>query len=139
MNREPIDGTKDRPDPNRLPGGAPLPQPVNTFDQLGRGEVYVAYYGADHGRGGTPAVARVHRIGFLTDPNPDNYWRNFGSKTFFPDRGARGRDIRKTAEVAAMAWAGERYGITAWVRNGQGDLIPADVAKKVARIRGRGR
>jgi hypothetical protein len=97
--------------------------PINTWDQIGSGGVFIS-------RAYSPGRARdfkgwhVVGVGFRTDP--DAAWYDNGCKTFLADLGEKDRG--KAALERAKRWAGERYGIGGWKRNGAGDYIPADDA-----------
>lgn len=93
-----------------------MSNPINTWEQVGKGGVYISFV-ADSGRRGVmPSRAHVVRPGYRTDPAA--HWSDNGCKTF----------VGKMTDAvqAAKAWAGARYGITAWKRNGMGDWINAD-------------
>ncbi len=91
--------------------------PINTNDQLAHGEVAITYHRAPTGRMGYADCNKsvVWRKGFKTDPKGPHY--NHGNKTFVGNR--------TESLPQAMAWAGERYGIKEWKRNGMGDYVDA--------------
>ena len=72
----------------------------------------IMYIAADRGRGGRTAYYRVIVPGTRTDDSPSPHWRNYGDKTF----DVWSRFDRDRAFAAAVAWAGERYGVTEWAR-----------------------
>ncbi len=95
--------------------------PRNSHDQVGRGGVYI-HHVAREGRTPFPSRWQVIRPGYKTDPNAS--WYDHGRKTFTHSGG----DSKKAAFAEAQAWAGNRYGIKNWKRNGVGDYINADAS-----------
>ena len=94
--------------------GATMKPVHNTHEQVGHGGVYITYAPAHSVFAGR---ARVHRVGYKTDPKP-SIWYDYGNKAFL------GKMEDSVPE--AKAWAGQRYGITKWRRNGMGDWVDAN-------------
>lgn len=87
--------------------------------------IYLDYRPQQPGRGFVTAAWQVIRPGFKTDPNA--HWQDRGHKTFTVGIGGN----RAEAEARARTWAGERYGITEWVKvpGLRGALFPAGDAQ----------
>lgn len=94
--------------------------PINTWEQVGPGGVFVGYRA---GSRGVVAGSYVVQVGEKTDPTGP--WYNNGHKTF---SGKRDESL-----PLALAWASERFGIKNWRRNAMGDYIDAD--KQYAKLR----
>ena len=100
---------------------------INTWDQLvaAGGGVAVSYRAA-HDRACVPArwvVFRVDANGHGVKTDPGAHWTDNGCKTF----SCHSRETKKMAEAAALAWATEHYGVTAWDKNRMRDWVPADI------------
>lgn len=94
--------------------------------------VYVSYRKEESGRAYQSAAWQVIRVGLKTDP--DAHWRDQGNATF----GVYRRDQKATQEVAAKAWASERYGVTEWAKTPYGTWMDKTfVEKRVAELTAR--
>ena len=99
------------------------PNPINTYDQVGQGGVYV---GKIYMPGRTSSVCgwAVFKIGFDIDPRAKEKraWYDPKGAWLFPSFTIG----NKAALAAAQAAAGARFGITRWKRNGMGDYVDAN-------------
>lgn len=105
-------------------------KPLNTHEQVAaafkaraipRESAVAISYTARDSRMVTPWGWNVWSPLFRANPVAD-HWR--GMKTFPPVGGAAGR---AAALAEAQRWASERFGVTKWVRNAQGDYVPEAV------------
>jgi hypothetical protein len=97
------------------------------FCRVGGGRVWICYLAQTTGRGSMPARWQVAGVGGIrTDPSGP--WYNYGAKTFVCNSASRNAQLD-----AAKKWAGEKYGITEWVRDPFGDWQDAKVYAEVIR------
>jgi hypothetical protein len=88
--------------------------PVNTWEQVGPGGVFVSYSPTQHR--GSYAKTQVIQVGRKTDPKAP--WYDNGNKSFVGQR--------KESLQPALDWASAQFGIKRWRRNSMGDYIDAD-------------
>ena len=81
-------------------------------------QVMIWYLGHE-GRSWADPGWRVSRVGYKTDPGGP--FPNQGDKVFY----VFNRTQKLPQLAAAQAWAGERYGVTAWERSTYGSYHPA--------------
>ena len=92
---------------------------------LGGVGVYLSRRPAQRGRASLVAAWQVIRPGYKTDP--DGYWRDAGHKTFNIWDYSTPTQARQAARQAAIDWANQRYGTSAWVPGPfRGTLIPVE-------------
>lgn len=90
----------------------------------GNGVPYISYQPATTGFGSIAARWHVVRPGFKTDP--DAWHFDFNNKAFT----VMGRDQKQAQLEAAMKWAGDRYGITEWLKTPFGSYMSADYVRR---------
>lgn len=101
----------------------------NPHSFAGHGNVFIHYSPNEVGRISRPAVWRVYRVGFKTDPGA--FWMDNGSKAFQLYRYDGTHAERKIACLEeAKTWASERYGITEWARTPFGSWMDAAFVKE---------
>lgn len=89
----------------------------------------VYYMTQQPGRGYKSACWQVGQGSIPTDP--DAHWRDNGHKTFDVRRKDKAEQLQ-----AALAWASERFGVTAWKRDPFGTWMPAEfVDMRLAELR----
>lgn len=91
--------------------------PVNTWNQIRKGDVAVSYRRAES-RSVFPSGTVVWGKGFMVNPDAKDWWNKQGNKEF---SGQRAKSLPQ-----ALAWASEKFGIKKWRRNGMGDYVNAE-------------
>lgn len=110
---------------------------INTYDQLKaahaagfatRLAISISYSAPDKSNSRDVSVANwsVYSPFFQTEPAAP--WYDYGCKTFALEINDLPHRERKAAALkAAMAWATERWLITEWVKNRQGDYVAKEI------------
>lgn len=105
--------------PDVLPGTPETRGIINGHDVArvakahGLPPVYVDYTAGESGRAWRPARWSVTHLDHQTDP--DAHWMHHGTKVFLTlHHPGSTREAKEAARQAALAWAGERYGVTEW-------------------------
>lgn len=110
---------------------------INTYDQLcAAGGGVAVIYRRNGGRAVMPPWVEVMRVNeqckIVRTAEPNAPWYVHGYRVFnLNDADGDRRQQRKVAEQRAILWCRNEFGIAGdFVRNGFGDLVPADIQQR---------
>jgi hypothetical protein len=110
---------------------------INTYDQLKaardagfatRRTVALSYSAPDRSNSRDVSVPKWSVFSPFFQTNPEAAWYDNGCKTFLLGlKGATHKERKEAALKEAMAWATQRYLISEWAKNRQGDYVDKEI------------